>query len=66
MATRSALGGAAPAAVDEMVDEIERRQRALVAAAEAHLARFLVAETALRERLRALARDGSPDGGGSG
>ena len=66
VATRSAVGGAAPAAVDGMVDEVERRQRALVAAAEAHLARFLVAETALRERLRALARDGSPDGGGSG
>ena len=72
VATRSAVGGAAPAAVDEMVDEIERRQRALVAAAEAHLARFLVAETALRERLRALARTAARteedrgDGGGEG
>ena len=55
VATRTAVGGAAPGAVEEMADEIERRRAALVAAAEAHLARFGVAETALRERCRALA-----------
>ncbi len=64
VATRSAPGGAAPAAVDEMADEIDSRRRALVAAAEAYLARFDAAETALRERVRALAGEGTTDRGG--
>ena len=64
VATRSAAGGAAPAAVDEMVDEIDHRQRALVASAAACLARFAAAETALRERVRVLARAGTTDRGG--
>jgi argininosuccinate lyase len=62
VATRSALGGAAPAAVDAMVEEIERRTEALVAAAEARRARFEAAETALRGRIRVLA-DGAVDAG---
>jgi argininosuccinate lyase len=61
VATRTAAGGAAPAAVDEMADEIESRRAALVAAAESHLARFDGAETALRERCRALARGDTTD-----
>jgi argininosuccinate lyase len=66
VATRTAVGGAAPAAVDEMADEIDGRRLALAAAAEGHLARFGAAETALRRRCRALAWDGTEDGTADG
>jgi argininosuccinate lyase len=62
VATRAAVGGAAPAAVDEMADEIERRGRALVAAAGDHLARFEAAESALRARCQKLAQGGAEEG----
>ena len=62
VATRSAPGGAAPAAVDEMADEIDSRRRALVAAAEAYLARFDAAETALRETASARRQGRRNDG----
>jgi argininosuccinate lyase len=66
VATRTAVGGAAPAAVDEMADEIESRRSALAAAAEARLAHFDDAETALRARCRALAGSGPSDEGERG
>ena len=50
VATRVALGGAAPSAVDAMADELEARRQVVVQAATARLARFAAAESALRER----------------
>jgi argininosuccinate lyase len=54
VATRVALGGAAPSAVDAMVGELEVRHQAVVDAARARLARHLGAESELRERTRRL------------
>ena len=54
--TDAAFVGWSSADVDAMADEIETRRAALVAEAESRLARFQAAETALRERCRALAR----------
>ena len=66
VATRTAVGGAAPAAVEEMADEIESRRAALVTAAEARLAHFDAAEATLRERCRALAGSVTNDEGEPG
>ena len=61
VATRTAVGGAAPAAVEEMADEIESRRALLVTAAEAHLTHFDAAEATLRKRCRALAGGDTTD-----
>jgi argininosuccinate lyase len=55
VATRLATGGAAPAAVDAMVDEIERRVDDLVGMAQIRLAGFAAAEADVRARARQLA-----------
>ena len=55
VATRVATGGAAPAAVDAMVDEIERRVDDLVGMAQIRLERFATAEARVRARARQLA-----------
>ena len=66
VATRVALGGAAPSAVDAMVDELEVRQQAVVDAARARLAQLTAAESELRERtLRLSGRGARPDRGGA-
>jgi argininosuccinate lyase len=66
VATRVALGGAAPSAVDAMVDELEVRQQAVVDTARARLAQFAAAESRLRERTAQLSGRGAPsDRGGA-
>ena len=59
VATRVALGGAAPSAVDAMADELEARRQVVVQAATARLARFAAAESVLRERTVRLRGRGS-------
>ncbi len=54
VATRATSGGAAPEAVDEMVEEIEHRAAELAQVTEAHLARFAAAEAGVRARARQL------------
>ena len=62
VATRVAVGCAAPSAVDTMVDELEVRQQAVVDAARAGLARFAADESELRARtLRLSGRGARPD-----
>jgi argininosuccinate lyase len=66
VATRVAVGGAAPSAVDTMVDELEVRQQAVVDAARAGLARYTAVESELRARtLRLSGRGARPDRGGA-
>jgi len=66
VATRVAVGGAAPSAADTMVDELEVRQQAVVDAARAGLARFTAVESELRARtLRLSGRGARPDRGGA-
>jgi argininosuccinate lyase len=54
VATRSAIGGAAPAAVDAMVAEIDGRRGELAQGTEHLLGRFAEAEAELRERTQWL------------
>ncbi|HKA05343.1 MAG TPA: lyase family protein [Acidimicrobiales bacterium] len=60
VATRTAIGGAAPGAIDAMVEDIERRVDELIACAEADLARFASAEAHVRTRTRQLAERPDP------
>jgi argininosuccinate lyase len=60
VATRTAIGGAAPGAIDAMVEDIVRRVDELIACAEADLARFASAEAHVRTRTRQLAERPDP------